>query len=146
VSALAAIMTALAGLAAAVQIAVMARLGERVGIVGALAFASLLQALIAALILLAVSQSLAGYGAVLRQPVWLWIGGVMGLFIVLTITFAGSRIGTTATVGILIGGQLAMGAAIDRFGLFGVEQIALSWPRALGIGLLAAGAALSLAR
>ena len=102
--------------------------------------------MIAALILLAVSQSLAGYGAVLRQPAWLWIGGVMGLFIVLTITFAGSRIGTTATVGILIGGQLAMGAVIDRFGLFGGEQIALSWPRALGIGLLAVGAALSLVR
>ena len=145
-SGLAAVMALFAGLAGSVQIAVMARLGERVGIFGALAFASLLQAMLAGLILLAVRQSLGGYAAVARQPAWLWLGGVMGLFIVLTITFAGSRIGTAATVGILIAGQLAMGAAIDRFGLFGAEQISLGWPRVAGIGLLAVGAALSLTR
>jgi uncharacterized membrane protein YdcZ (DUF606 family) len=39
-----------------------------------------------------------------------------------------------------------MGAVIDRYGLFGVDQIALGWPRLLGIGLLVAGAALSLSR
>ena len=56
----------------------------------------------------------------------------------------GSQIGTAATVGILIAGQLVMGAVIDRFGLFGSKQIALQWPRLLGIVLLGAGAALSL--
>ena len=66
--------------------------------------------------------------------------------VVLSITFAQPRIGATATIGILIAGQLVMGAAIDRFGLFGVDQIAISWPRALGIALLGVGAALSLAR
>ena len=68
----------------------------------------------------------------------------MGVLIVLTITFAGSRIGVAATVGILIAGQLAMGAAIDRYGWFGSERIPLNWPRVLGIGLLFVGAALSL--
>jgi transporter family-2 protein len=72
------------------------------------------------------------------------LGGVMGLVIVLSITYAGPRIGITATVGILIAGQLAMGAAIDRWGLFGSDRIALHWPRLLGIALLAVGAALSL--
>jgi transporter family-2 protein len=72
------------------------------------------------------------------------LGGVMGLIIVLSITYAGPRIGVAATVGILIAGQLVMGAAIDRWGLFGSEKIALHWPRVLGIVLLAAGAALSL--
>jgi transporter family-2 protein len=70
----------------------------------------------------------------------------MGVLIVLTITFAGSRLGVAATVGILIAGQLAMGALIDRFGFFGVEKVAISWPRLLGIALLAAGAALTLRR
>ncbi len=60
------------------------------------------------------------------------------------ITYGGSRIGDAATVGILIAGQLVMGAAIDRFGLFGSKQIALHWPRLIGIVLLGAGAALSL--
>jgi uncharacterized membrane protein YdcZ (DUF606 family) len=47
-------------------------------------------------------------------------------------------------VGVLIAGQLVAGAAIDRWGLFGTERIALGWPRLLGIGLLAIGAAFSL--
>jgi bacterial/archaeal transporter family-2 protein len=139
-------MAAAAGIAGSVQIAVMARLGESVGIAGALAFASLLQAVLAALILLAVAGGFGAYVATLREPAWLWIGGVMGLFIVLTITFAGARIGTAATVGLLIAGQLVMGAVIDRFGWFGGEEIAISWPRALGLALLAVGAVLSLVR
>jgi hypothetical protein len=48
--------------------------------------------------------------------------------IVFTITFAGSRIGTAATVGVIIAGQLVMAAVIDRFGL-GPEN-ATSYPAA----------------
>jgi len=55
-------------------------------------------------------------------------------------------IGATATIEILIAGQLVMGAAIDRFGLFGVERIGISLPRGVGIVLLGIGAALSLVR
>jgi transporter family-2 protein len=66
--------------------------------------------------------------------------------IVFTVTFASPRIGTVATIGILVAGQLAMGVLIDRFGLFGLEQIGISWPRAVGVVLLGAGAALSLHR
>ena len=70
----------------------------------------------------------------------------MGLTVVLAITFCQPRIGATATIGILIAGQLMMGAVIDRFGLFGVERIDISTPRAIGIVLLGIGAALSLVR
>ena len=58
----------------------------------------------------------------------------MGLLVVFSITFAQPRIGATATIAILIAGQLAMGAVIDRFGLFGVAQIDLSWPRVARAG------------
>jgi transporter family-2 protein len=79
-----------------------------------------------------------------REPAWLWIGGALSVFIVLAITVGPPRIGTTATIGIVVAGNLAMGAVIDRFGLFGLDRIALSWPRVLGLVLLAVGAALSL--
>jgi bacterial/archaeal transporter family-2 protein len=45
----------------------------------------------------------------------------------------------------VIAGNLAMAAVIDHFGLFGQEEIELGWPRLVGLGLLAAGSALSLA-
>ncbi|HET7571052.1 MAG TPA: DMT family transporter, partial [Gaiellaceae bacterium] len=126
------------------QVALMSRLGERIGVLEALAFSAGLTAVLAAVALVLARQSLAGFERAVHQPWWMLLGGVMGLLIVFTITYAGPRIGVAATVGILIAGQLVMGAAIDRWGLFGSQRIALHWPRLLGIVLLAAGAALSL--
>ena len=54
----------------------------------------------------------------------MWLGGLMGLIVVLSITFAQPRIGATATIGILIAGQLAMGAVIDRSACSASHQIA----------------------
>jgi transporter family-2 protein len=143
-SALATALAVSAGLAGSVQVAIMSRLGERIGVLEALAFSTALTAGVAVLILLVAHHSLAGFGRAVHQPWWMLLGGLMGLLIVFTVTYSGPRIGVTATVGILIAGQLAMGAAIDRWGLFGSERIALHWPRLVGIALLAIGAALSL--
>ena len=94
-------MTAVAGLAGSVQVAIMGRFGERVGVFEALAFSTLVTAVLSCAVLLAARQTVSGYAD-------------------------------------------GLGAAIDRFGLFGVEQIPISWERAVGIALLAVGAALSL--
>jgi transporter family-2 protein len=139
-------MSLLAGLAGSVQIAVQGKLGDRVGVPAALAWAFVLGLGFALGFLLVATRSLHGLVAASHQPVWLWVGSFVGVFIVLTVTFAGSRIGTTATVAILIAGQLAMGAVIDQFGLFGLDRIPIGPARAIGIGLLAIGAALSLTR
>lgn len=143
-NALATSLAVAAGLAGAAQVAVMSQLGERIGVADALGFATLLTAVAAFLGLLFVRRSVEGYVRALHQPWWMLTGGLLGLFIVFTVTYAGPRIGVTATVGILIAGQLVMGAAIDRFGLFGSQKILLHWPRVAGIALLAVGAALSL--
>ena len=143
-SALATVLAVAAGLAGSVQVALMSRLGERIGVVEALAFSTALTAGIALVILVLTRGSVAGFERAVHQPWWMLLGGVMGLIIVFTVTYSGPRIGVAATVGILIAGQLVMGAAIDRWGLFGSDRIALHWPRLLGIALLAVGAALSL--
>ena len=140
----AALLTLAAGIAGSVQVALMSRLGERIGVLEALGFSAGLTAVLAFVLLLGARQTVVGYARALHQPWWMLGGGVMGLLIVFTVTYAGPRIGVAATVGILIAGQLAMGAAIDRWGLFRSERIPLHWPRLLGIGLLAIGAALSL--
>jgi bacterial/archaeal transporter family-2 protein len=142
--ALATMLAVAAGLAGSVQIAVMSRLGERIGVLQALGFATVLTAVLAFAVLIVARRSVSGYAHALHQPWWVLSGGVLSLLIVFTITYAGPRIGVAATVGILIAGQLVMGAAIDRFGMFGSQRIGLHWPRLLGIGLLAVGAALSL--
>jgi bacterial/archaeal transporter family-2 protein len=137
-------LSVLAGLAGAVQVALMSQLGERITIVGAMGFATLFTAVAAFLILVAAKRSVSAYIDAFHQPWWILMGGLMGLLIVFTITYAGPRIGTAPTLGILIAGQLVMGAVIDRWGLFGSERVALHWPRVAGILLLAVGSALSL--
>ncbi len=139
-------LVAAGGIGGAVQAALMGRFGERVGTLEAFAFATLLTALIGAALLLVGRGSVDGYAAAARQPVWLWTAALMSALIVVGITYAAPRIGTTATIGIVVAGNLAMGAVIDRFGLFGLDRIPFHRERLLGIMLLAAGAALSLKR
>jgi bacterial/archaeal transporter family-2 protein len=139
-------LTVLAGLAGSVQVAVMGRFGGRIGVVEALTFATGVQLLLSLTILLVARSGFGGLSGAFRTPAWMWLGGVMGLTVVFTITFAQPRIGATATIGILIAGQLVMGLLVDRFGLFGVAQIAISPARLVGVALLGIGAALSLVR
>ncbi len=125
----------------------MGRFGQRIGSFEALAANLVFSTLVATAVLLVVRQSLAGFGGALRAPWWYWLGGGgMGVVVVLTITVVTPRLGAAATIGLLIAGQLAMGVAIDRYGLFGVDQVDLTWPRALGVLLLGVGAALALYR
>jgi len=143
-SGIAAWLCVVAGVAGAIQVALMSQLGARISIAGALAFATLLTAVAAFLILVVAKRSVSAYLDAFHQPWWILLGGLMSLLIVFTITYAGPRIGTAPTLGILIAGQLVMGAAIDRWGLLGSERVALHWPRIVGIVLLGAGSALSL--
>lgn len=136
----------LAGVAGSVQVAVMAKLGERVGVFGALAWATALAALLAVALMLVARQSFGEFTAAARQPVWLWSGALMSIIIVLAITVAGSRIGVIATVSILLAGQFAAGVAIDRWGLLGAERVGVGWWKLVGIVLLGIGAALTLKR
>lgn len=146
-TAAAASLALVAGLAGSIQVAVMGRFGERIGSFEALAANLIFSTIIATAVLLVLRQSLAGFGDALRSPWWYWIGGGgMGVVVVLTITVVTPRIGAAATIGLLIAGQLAMGLVIDTYGLFGVDKVALSWPRVLGVLLLAAGALLALRR
>jgi bacterial/archaeal transporter family-2 protein len=145
-TAVAVALTATAGLAGAVQAAVMGELGERVGIVPAVAVSVLVSFVCGLAALLVSTRSFAGVRAAVDEPAWLWIGGLMSVYIVFAITVGPPRIGVAATVGIVIAGNLVSSALIDRYGLFGQDVIPIDRWRLLGLLLLTAGAALSLSR
>src|SRR3954471_24360384 len=92
---LAVALTVTAGLAGSVQAAVMGEFGDRVGIVPAIAFSTIVT-FVGGLTLLLVVERGQGLGAAVHQPPWLWIGGLLSLFIVLAITIAPPRIGVAA--------------------------------------------------
>jgi bacterial/archaeal transporter family-2 protein len=135
-----------AGLAGAIQAAVMGVLGERTGVFPALAFSGIVSVVLGFCLLLIARQSVRGLADVVREPVWLWTGGALSVLIILAITVASPRIGLAATIGTIIALNLVTAAAIDRFGWFGLDRIAIGWPRVLGLALLGAGAALTLTK
>jgi transporter family-2 protein len=144
-SSLAIFFSLVAGVAGSVQVAVSGAFGKRIGVLEATAFGSVLATLIIVTLVVAVGR-IGGVSDGFRQTPWLWLGGVMGAIVVTSITFAAPRIGTFATIGLLIAGQLAMGVLIDAAGLFGLERIPLSAARVTGLLLLAGGALLVLKR
>jgi len=143
---LAALLASAAGFGGAVQIAVQSRLGDRVGSLEAVATASLIGASVALGVLLLARRSVSGVADAFGAPKWMLLGGVMSALIILAITVAGPRIGIVATTAVLIAAQFTLATVIDRYGWFGVDRIALGWPRVLGIALLFVGAALTLRR
>jgi transporter family-2 protein len=144
-SSVAIFLSLVAGVAGSVQVAVSGAFGKRIGVLEATAFGSVLGTIIVVTLVLAAGR-IGGVADGFRQPPWLWLSGLMGATVVTSITFAAPRIGTFATIGLLIAGQLAMGVLIDAAGLFGLERIPLSAARVAGLLLLAGGALLVLKR
>jgi bacterial/archaeal transporter family-2 protein len=143
-NALAVIVGLAAGVASAFQSAINAALGQRIGALEAAAFQTVVALTVFVLVTLIARQGLGGVADAVRQPAWLWLGGVMGFVIVFAITYAPAKIGTFATAGLLIALQLVATAVIDHYGLFGLDRIGFTWERAFGFMLLVGGAALAL--
>jgi transporter family-2 protein len=146
VTAVAIALAIAAGLAGAVQAAVMGELGERTGVFPALAFSGVVSVVLGFALLVAAKQSVRGLVDVAREPLWLWTGGALSVLIILAITVASPRIGLAATIGTIIALNLAMAALIDRFGWFGLDRIGIDWTRVVGLLLLGAGALLTLSK
>jgi transporter family-2 protein len=135
-----------AGIAGGLQVAIAGAFGRRIGVLEATSFAAVVGALAVVAATVVVRQGLGGVAEGFRVPPWLWLGGVMGAIVVTTISYAPQRIGTFATIGLLIAGQLVAGAIIDALGLFGLEKIPLTVQRIVGLVLLSVGALLVLRR
>jgi putative inner membrane exporter YdcZ len=98
-TALAVVMSLSAGFAGSVQAAVLGRLGDRVGTVEAVGFSTLVAGATGIAVLLVARRSLHGVETSFHQPLWLWLGGILSAFIVLSITFAAPKIGVAAAIG-----------------------------------------------
>jgi len=134
-----------AGIAGAAQASISGALGRRVGTIGAAGFGVILAAILVVALALVLGRGGSIVSAI-HQPLWLWLGGLFGAMIVLAIAYAPPRIGTFATVALLIAGQLAAGALIDAYGWLGSPRIPVTFARVAGLVLVTAGAALTLKR
>ena len=131
-----------AGVGVPTLAALNAALGTRIGSPSAAALILFTIALIAAAIATALTGPQA-LKAVPAQPKHLLLAGVLIAFYVLSITYIAPHFGVGNAVFFVLLGQLAAAAAIDHFGLFGARVTPLSFTRASGIALMAAGLALT---
>ena len=133
-----------AGIAGSIQVAIAGAFGRRIGVLEATSFAAVVGALAVLATTAVARQGLGGVAEGFRVPPWLWLGGIMGAIVVTTISYAPQKIGTFATIGLLIAGQLVAGVVIDALGLFGLEKIPLTIQRVVALVLLSGGALLIL--
>jgi bacterial/archaeal transporter family-2 protein len=76
-------------------------------------------------------------------PWYYWvIGGLGGVAIVVTTLVAVRELGAGGVTAAVIAGQLALSVVLDRLGVLGLEERAVTWEKLLGIALLAAGTVL----
>ncbi len=71
------------------------------------------------------------------EPIWVWLGGVIGAFFVVTLTFVVPRVGASLSFSLIIAGQLIISIIIDHYGLLGVPVTPINMKRIAGILLLA---------
>lgn len=132
------------GVAVAVQPSINARLAQRVG-----SFESSLISFAVGTLAMLVIVMVAGRGnlrGMASANWWELTGGFLGAFFVTLTIVTVPRLGTTAVMAAIITGQLATGALIDHFGLFGLRHLPLTPLRLVGMLLLAAGATLIIKR
>ena len=131
-----------AGIGIPMLAALNASLGTRIGSPSAAAFVLFLVALSAATVVMLATGPTA-LKAIPAQPKHLLLGGVLIAFYVLSVTYIAPHFGVGNAVFFVLLGQLVAAASIDHFGLFGAKVTPLSFTRASGIALMAAGLALT---
>jgi transporter family-2 protein len=79
-----------------------------------------------------------------QAPAWYyWIlGGIGGAAIVVVTLVTVRELGAGGTTAAVIAGQLALSVVLDRAGVLGLDQRAITWDKLLGIALLVAGTVL----
>jgi bacterial/archaeal transporter family-2 protein len=75
------------------------------------------------------------------SPAWYYwvVGGIGGALIVTTTLIAVRELGAGGVTASVISGQLALSVVLDRLGVLGLDERAITWEKLLGIALLALG-------
>ena len=135
------LLTACAGGLIAVQAPINAGLGRETGSLPA-ALISFGVGTIALAAIVVLSGKASGLSSTFDVSWYYLLGGLLGAVYVANALIAVTAIGAGGVAAATITGQLIFSVAIDRFGLFGLDQVALSPERIVGVALLLAGTVL----
>lgn len=77
-----------------------------------------------------------------QSPWWVWAGGIVGVVYIFMVLLLAPKLGATALIASIIGGQMLCSLLLDQYGLIGFAQHPINLGRAAGILLLFAGVVL----
>lgn len=130
----------IAGGLIAIQSVLNASLGQRIGYFGSLLALTFMSAIFL-LVLILLFPSTANFRDLPGISEWyLYVGGFLGVIIVVVPIYLIPQIGTTSTLIALVLGQSLFALAIDHYGLFASPKIEINLARAIGVLLVAFGA------
>ena len=135
------LLAMLVGAIVPVQTAINTRLRQSVGSpIGATFVSFIIAVVVASVISWGASGALVpDLSTAASQPWWAWLGGFMGVMFIAGNIVLFPKLGPVQTVILPILGQVIMGLAIDRFGLFGAPVLSVSFMRVLGAVVVLAG-------
>ncbi len=137
---LAVITTVAAGGFVAAQPAVNNVLSRKVGTLGAVSVNFLVGTILVLFVTYVFAGGIRDIEGV-ESPAWYYwvLGGVGGVAIVLASLIGVRELGAGGVTVAVIAGQLTLSVVLDRLGVFGLEERAITWEKMLGIALLAVG-------
>ena len=135
------LLTACAGGLIALQAPINAGLGKSTGGLPA-ALVSFAVGSVALAVIVVLSGKAGGLSSTFDVSWYYLLGGLLGAVYVTNALIAVSTIGAGGVAAATITGQLTASVAIDRLGLFGLDQVPLTPERMVGIALLLAGTVL----
>lgn len=131
----------LAGIGLPIQTSINTRLRKKVGTPYNASLVSFIVALVFLVLLLIVTGEGIDipFGKLLKEPVWIWAGGICGVVFLTGNILLLSKIGSVQTVILPVLGQILMGLIIDSLGLFHAEQSRMTILRVIGAFLVIVG-------
>ena len=127
----------------AIQGSVNSVLGGKIGLAETNFFVHITAAIILIVIVL-FKNSEVNYDQLKNIPWYLYIGGILAIIITYGVMLSIPRLGVAVATTSIVAAQVMTAAAIDHFGLFGLEKVPFSWIRLAGIIFLAIGVRLLL--
>ena len=136
------IAVVLVGVGIAIETPTNALLGKSWG---SALWASLLSFLVGALVLgvaAAATRPRLPQGWITAAPWYAWVGGVYGAAVVLASAWATPKLGAGTTLVVIVASQVALGVALDHFGILGLTPHPAGWLRLCGVAVVVGGALL----
>ena len=137
-------LAAAAGVCMAVQGSMNGALGKIIGVLEGSFVLHAVGLVLVALLLFVLHLGKGDFSRMGEAPWYLYLGGVLNVAIIFGVMLAVGKCGAGPATTAIICGQLAMAMIVDRLGLFGLEQSAITWGKVLGLVMMVAGGRLML--